>query len=157
MLVPVYNLFIGLLVPAQLMQSYAPCLLPSPQRCCCCLLCLLFLCRFLLVVQLFCCISLSAVLGFYSLFLSVKILQYMLEYLVCTVYAGIACLSFLTSDQSQLHARIVCLAFLAYDWATACWHSLSMLLHAGIACLAYVASNWVTECWDSLVAISMLG
>ena len=41
-LVPVYILFIGHLVPTQLMQSYASCLLPSLLRCCSCLL---FLCR----------------------------------------------------------------------------------------------------------------
>ena len=34
----------------------------------------------------------------------------------------------------------MCLASLAYDWVTACWDSLSILLHAGIACLAY---DWV--------------
>ena len=59
---------------------------------------------------------------------------------MCIVYAGIACL-----------------AFLAYDLATECWDSLSMLLHAGIACLASLASDWVTACWDSLAALSMLG
>ena len=35
---------------------------------------------------------------------------------------------------------IACLASLAYDWVTACWDSLSILLHSGIVCLAY---DWV--------------
>ena len=75
----------------------------------------------------------------------------------CAVYAGIACLTIQTCDWSQLHAGTVCLAFLAYDWVTACWDSLSILLHAGIACLAYLAYDWVTACWDSLAAHNMLG
>ena len=75
---------------------------------------------------------------------------------VCTVYAGIACLAFLTYDWSQLHAGIACLAFLTYDLATACWDSLSMLLHARITCLTSLASDWLTACWDSVVALSML-
>ena len=56
-----------------------------------------------------------------------------------------------------LHAEILCLAFLAYDWVTACWDSLSILLHSGIACLASVACDWVTACWDSLSVLSMSG
>ena len=65
----------GFLVPAQLMQSYASCLLPSLLMCCSWLL---FLCRSLLVVQLFHCVSLSAVLGFCRLFYTIQILQCML-------------------------------------------------------------------------------
>ena len=49
-----------------------------------------------------------------------------------------------------LHAGIVCLAFLAYDWAIACWDSMSILLHAGIVCLAFLAYDWAIACWDSL-------
>ena len=81
----------------------------------------------------------------------------MLQYCVCAVCAGIACLAFPTCDWSQLHAGIVCLAFLASDLATACWNSLSMLLHAGIACITSLASDWLTACWDSLAVLSMLG
>ena len=44
------------------------CLLPNLLRGCSCWLCLLFLCRSLLVVQLSCSVGLSAVLGFFSLF-----------------------------------------------------------------------------------------
>ena len=43
------------------------------------LVCLLFLCRSPLVLKLFCCVSLSAVLGFCSLFYTVHILQCMQE------------------------------------------------------------------------------
>ena len=127
MLVPVIILFICLLVLAQLIQSYALCLLPSLLRCCSFLLCLLFLCRSLLVLQLFHCVSLSAV-------------QCMLGYFVCTVYAG-----------------ITCPAFLAYDWVTGCWDSLSLLFHAGIVCLAFLAYDWAVGCWDSLSVLSTLG
>ena len=69
----------GLLVPTQLMQSYASCLLPSLLRCC---ICLLFLCMSFLVVQLFCCVSLSAVFG---------LLQPLLYKLDFTVHPGIVC------------------------------------------------------------------
>ena len=127
MLVPVYIPFIGLLVPAQLMQSYASCLLPSLLRCCSCLLCLLFLCRSLLVLQLFCCVSLSTVLGFCSLFYTKQIFQCMLGELVCAEYAGIACLNFPACDWSQLHVGRACLAVLADDWGTAHWDSLVVL------------------------------
>ena len=98
-------------------------------------------------LQLCCCVSLSAVLGFCSLFYTTHILQCMLGQLVCTVYAGIVCLTLLTCDWSQLHAGIVCLA---YDWVTACWDSLSIFLHAGIVCLASLAHDWVSACWDGL-------
>ena len=157
MLVLVYILLIGLLVLAQLMQSYASCLLPSLLRCCSCLLCLLFLCRSLLVPQLFHRVSLSTVLGFCSLFYTVHFLQCMLGWLICTVHAGIACLTFLTCDWPQMHAGIACLPSLIYDWVTACWNRLFILLHAGIACLASLACDWVIACWDSLAALCMLG
>ena len=49
-----------------------------------------------------------------------------------------------------MHAGIACLASLAYDWVTACWDSLLILLHAGIVHLAFLAYDWVTACWDSL-------
>ena len=149
---PVYILFIGLPVLAQLMQIYAFCLLPKLLRYCCCLL---FLCRSLLVLQLHHCVGMSIVLGFCCLIYSGQILQCMLGYLVCNVYSGIACLNFLTCDWSQLYARIAYLAFLAYDWLTACWDSLSILLYAGIACLASMAYDWANACQDSLVALGM--
>ena len=63
----------------------------------------------------------------------------------------------MTCDLSQLHAGIVYLALLAYDWANACWDSLSILLHPGIVCLASLVYDWVTACWDSLAVLSMLG
>ena len=153
MLVPVYILFIGLLFLAQLMQSYASCFLPSFLRSC---TCLLFLYRSLQVsaISLY---HLVHCLGFCSLFYTEHILQSMLGQLVCDVYAGIACLAFLSYDWSQLHVGIACLASLAYDWVTACWDSLSILLHTGIVCLASLAYDWVTVCWDSLSAHSMLG
>ena len=135
--------------PAQLMQSHASHLLPSLLRGCSCLL---FLPRSPLVLQLFCCVCLSTVLAFCSLFYTAHILQCKLGYLVCTVHVGIACLAFSTCDWSQLHAGIACLA---YDWVTACWDSLSTLLHAGIMCLASLAYDWVTVCWDSLSVFSM--
>ena len=75
----------------------------------------------------------------------------------CAVYTGLACLAFPTYAWSQLHARIVCLAFLAYDLVIACWDSLSVLLHGGIACLALLAYDWVIACWDNLSMPSMLG
>ena len=115
----VYILFIGLLVLALLMQSYASCLLPSLLRCCSCLL---FLCRSLLAIQLFHCVSLSAVLGFCSLFYTVHISQCMMEQLVCSVHAGIVCLTFLTCDWSQLACWDTCLASLACDQVTAYEH-----------------------------------
>ena len=59
------------------------------------------------------------------------------------MHAGIVCLAFPTCDWSLLQAGIVCLDSLAYDWATACWDSLSVLLHAGIVCLAFLAYDWV--------------
>ena len=42
-----------------------------------------------------------------------------------------------------MHAGIAYLVSLAYDWVTACWDSLSILLHAGIVCLASLAYDWV--------------
>ena len=69
------------------------------------------------------------------------LLQPLLYSLDFAVHTGIACLSFLTCDWSQLHAGI----------------SLSMLLHAGVVCLASLTSDWVTACWDGLVVLSMLG
>ena len=154
MLVPTFILFIGLLVLAQLMQSYASHLLPSLLRCCSCLL---FLWGSLLVLQLFHCISLSTVLDFCSLFYTAHILQCMLGQLVCSVHAWIACLAFPTYDWSQLHTGIACLASLVCDWVIACWDSLSILLHAGIMCLGSLAYDWAIACWDNLVALSMLG
>ena len=62
------------------------------------------------------------------------LLQPLLYKLHFAGHAGIACLScvcrdsmssFPTCDWSQLHAGIVCLTFLAYDWANACWDSIS--------------------------------
>ena len=53
-----------------------------------------------------------------------------------------------------MHAGIVCLAFLAYDWVNACWDSLSILLHAGMVCLASLAYDWATACWDSLLHLA---
>ena len=42
-----------------------------------------------------------------------------------------------------MHAGIVCLASLAYDWLYACWDSVSTFMHAGIVCLASLAYDWV--------------
>ena len=62
------------------------------------------------------------------------------------MHAGVASLAFVTYDWSQLNAWIVCLTSLAYDWAIACWGSLSILLHAGIVCLASMAYDWLIAC-----------
>ena len=82
---PSYILFIGLLILAQLMQSYASCLLSNLLRCCSCLLCLLSCAS---LFWSYCYFPVSAcpqfvhVLGFatslYSTYLA--------------VYAGVACL-----------------------------------------------------------------
>ena len=126
------------------MQSYASCLLPSLLRCCSYLL---FLCRSLLVLQLFHCVSLSLFWAFAASFI---------HCIFCSacqdsfLHVGIVCLNFPTCVWSQFHAGTVCLALLAYNWATACWDSLSILLHAGIVCLASLVYDWVIACWDSL-------
>ena len=153
MLVHVYILFIGLLVPAQLMQSYASCLLPSLLRCCSCLF---FLCRSLLVLQLFCCVSFSAIL--------------FLQPLLCSenfaMHAGIACLHCVCWESMSELPDLWLVSIACWDsvssfpglWLGKCMLGyLSMLLHAGINCLASLASDWVTACWDSLVVLSMLG
>ena len=150
-----FFLFIALLVLAQLMQSYASHVLPSLLRCCSCFLCLLYMS--LLILQLFCCLSLSAILGFCSPLLYTTYL---------TVHAGIACLCCACSDSMsdspdlwwpQLHAGIACLASLAYDWMTACWDHLSLLLHAWIVCVASMACDQAIACWDSMATLRMLG
>ena len=135
------------------MQSYASYLLPSLPRCCSCLLCLLSCVGLLKSTTMFLC-QLVYCLGFYSLFYTAHILQCMLGQLVSTVHAGIACLTFLTCDWSQLHAGIACLA---YDYVNACLDTLFILLHVGIVCLASLTYDWATASWDSLSMLSMLG
>ena len=117
-------------------------------RCCHCFLCLLFLCRSPLILQLFRCVNICCF----------GLLQPLLYSVYFAVHAGILCLNFQTCDWSQLHAGIACLAFLAYDWVTACWDSLVVLSMLGqlvyiIACWDSLSSSlaydWVTACWDS--------
>ena len=138
---PVYTL----LVPAQWMQSYASCLLPSHLRCCSCLL---FLCRCFLVVQLLCCVSFSTVLGFCSLLYSSDF----------TVHAGITCLCSACWDS---------VSELPDPWlvSIACWDNVSSFPglwldncmlgwlgcteHVGKACLVSPVYDWATACWDS--------
>ena len=145
MLVPIYTLYIGLLVPSS--ADTVLCLLPSFLRCCSCLLCCSSCsgspgCTAVLLCQLVHCSGL---------------LQPLLYKLDFAVDAGIACLAFSIYDWFPLHAGIVCLTSLAFIWPTAWWDSLSKLLHAGIACLTSQASIWLIACWHSLSAHSMLG
>ena len=121
-----------LLVLTQLMQSYASHLLPSLLRCCSCLL---FLCRSLLVLQLFCCVSLSTVFG---------LLQPLLYSTYFSVHAGITCLS------CACWLGIICLAF-PNLWLVpnVCWDSVS-----GFPCLwlGNYMLGWlvcIIACWDS--------
>ena len=123
------------------------CLMPNLLRCCGCLLCCFF-CTGSSSCTACYCVSLSAVLGFCSLFL---------YKLILAVYAGIACLAFPVCDWLPLHAGIACLAFLAFNWLTAWWDSLSRLLHAGIVCLVSLAYDWPIACWGSLCAYSIFG
>ena len=88
----------------------------------------------MLLCQLVCCFGLLQPLLYSAYFAGHAGIAF------CAVSAGIVCLASPTCDWSQLHAGIVCLA---YDWVTACWDSLSILLHAGIACLASLAYDWV--------------
>ena len=149
-MIPVYILFIGLLVLGQLMQSHASHLLPSLLRCCSCLL---FLCR-----------SSSGSTAVFTVSDCPLFWAFAASFILCifcsacwdSLSACCACwdsmfLTFLTCDWSQLHAGIACLASLAYDWATACWGTLSVLLHAGIACPASLASDWLLTngCFNS--------
>ena len=132
------------------MQSYASHLLLSLLKWCSCLLCLLFLCRSHLVLKLFHCVSLSTILGFCCLFYTAHIFA---------VPAGIAYLAFSTDDWSQLHAGKICLASLVYDWVTACWDSLPILLNACVVCLAFFSHDWTitNDCFNPFGVSSCYG
>ena len=64
----------------------------------------------LLVLQLYCCFSLSTVLGFYSLSYAIHI-----------------CHAFWDSLSVLMHSGIACLTSQAHDWTTAFWDNLSGL------------------------------
>ena len=142
-------------LPAQLMQSYAPCLLPSLPGCCSCLLC----CSSCSGSSSAQCIAVSACPLFWVFAASFMQVNFQM-------YAGILCLHHVCWDSVSNFpmlwlASTACWdsvsSFLAFDWLTACWDSLPRLLHAGIACLAPLAFDWPNACWDSLFALSMLG
>ena len=136
MLLTIYIPFIGLLVPSSSWCSPVPhaSALPSLLRCCRCLLCLFILCRYLLVLQLFHCVSLSTVLGFCGLLYSVYF----------AMHAGIACLHYACWDSLSGFPGLWLV-----NWFCDCI--------LGMACLASLACDLVTACWDSMSALCMLG
>ena len=81
----VYTPFIGLLAPAQLMQSYASCLVSQGvvAACSAAPLALVLLVYSALMCQLVCCS---------------RLLQSLLYKLICTMYVGVACLCCVFED-----------------------------------------------------------
>ena len=156
-LVPVYTLFIGLLVPSS--AGAVLCLTPLVQlpkvlQ----LLALLFLLFwFFQLCSYFTESACPLLQAFAASFIQGRFHSVCWDSMYVLCMLGYLCLAFSIYDWFPLYAGVVCLTFLAFDWPTACWDSLIRLLHAWIVCLTSLASDCPIAWWDSLFAHSMLG